>query len=113
MKIAIFSDCYLDLTGGITSSINAQKQALEDLGHTVYVFSSGYPRAKEELQKLASRNIFPVPSCKFLFRVIILESEHAEASVFRLICFIRKRGQYFLMLACGNRIHQELTPILG
>ena len=31
MKIAIFSDCYLDLTGGITSSINAQKAALEKI----------------------------------------------------------------------------------
>ena len=68
MKIAIFSDCYLDLTGGITSSINAQKQALEDLGHTVYVFSSGYPRPQEDLRKLASRNIFQVPSCRFFIR---------------------------------------------
>lgn len=68
MKIAIFSDCYLDLTGGITSSINAQKQALEDNGHTVYIFSSGYPRSKEELRQLASRNIFQVPSCRFCFR---------------------------------------------
>ena len=29
MNIAFFSDCYLDLTGGIVSSINAQKAALE------------------------------------------------------------------------------------
>ena len=68
MKIAIFSDCYLDLTGGITSSINAQKAALEKNGHTVYIFSTGYPKSTKELKKLASQNVFQVPSCKFLFR---------------------------------------------
>ncbi|MBR2544384.1 glycosyltransferase [Candidatus Saccharibacteria bacterium] len=68
MKIAIFSDCYLDLTGGIVSSINAQKIALEDLGHTVYVFSTSYPKSRQEKDNLAKHNIFPVPSCRFLFR---------------------------------------------
>ena len=68
MKIAFFSDCYLDLTGGIVSSINAQKNALEKLGHTVYVFSSSYPKSRSELAKLAQQNIFPVPSCKFALR---------------------------------------------
>ena len=64
MKIAIFSDCYLDLTGGIVSSINAQKTALEKNGHTVYVFSTGYPKSKTELKELKNQNIFVVPSCR-------------------------------------------------
>ena len=68
MKIAFFSDCHLDLTGGIVSSINAQKAALEQNGHTVYIFSSSYPKSHEELQKLAKTNIFPVPSCRLCFR---------------------------------------------
>ena len=68
MKIAFFSDCYLDLTGGITSSINAQKSALESAGHTVYIFTTSYPKSKEVRQKLAKENIFPVPSCRLLFR---------------------------------------------
>ena len=68
MKIAFFSDCYLDLTGGIVSSINAQKTELEKLGHVVYVFSTGFPRSDEELKKLAKKNIFQVPSCKLFFR---------------------------------------------
>ena len=68
MKIAFFSDCYLDLTGGITSSINAQKTALENNGHTVYVFSTAYPKTDQELKKLAQKNIFVVPSCKLFFR---------------------------------------------
>ena len=68
MKIAMFSDCYLDLTGGIVNSINAQKTELERRGHTVYVFSTGYPRKVEEQQKLAKKHIFVVPSCRFCFR---------------------------------------------
>ena len=67
MKIAIFSDCYLDLTGGIVSSINAQKKALENLGHEVFIFSTGYPKRSNELNRLAEQNIFQVPSCKLFF----------------------------------------------
>ena len=68
MKIAFFSDCYLDLTGGITSSINAQKSALENNGHTVYIFTTSYPKSKAEKAELAKENIFPVPSCRLAFR---------------------------------------------
>ena len=68
MKIAFFSDCYLDLTGGIVSSINAQKTALENLGHEVYIFSTGFPRKKETLAKMSVNNIYQVPSCKLFFR---------------------------------------------
>ncbi len=68
MKIAFFSDCYLDLTGGIVTNINIEKAELERRGHTVYVFSSSYPRTPKELKKLASQHIYPVPSCKVFGR---------------------------------------------
>ena len=68
MKVAFFSDCYLDLTGGIRTSINAQKVALEKDGHEVYIFSTGFPRSKTELEELKTKNIFLVPSCKLFFR---------------------------------------------
>ena len=68
MKIAIFTDCYLDLTGGIISSINAQKVALEKDGHTVYIFSTAFPKDVEERKKLAKNSIFVVPSCRCFFR---------------------------------------------
>lgn len=68
MKIAIFSDCYLDLTGGIVSVINTDKAELERRGHEVYVFSSAYPRSAAEVKKLAKNHIFPVPSCRVFGR---------------------------------------------
>lgn len=68
MKIAIFTDCFLDLTGGIRSSIKAQKTALEKNGHEVLIFSTGFPKTKQELKKLAREKIFLVPSCKLFFR---------------------------------------------
>ena len=70
MKIAIFSDCYLDLTGGIVSSIKAQKAALEKDGHSVYIFSTSYPKTSDQIQELSKNNIFPVPSCHIFFRGI-------------------------------------------
>lgn len=68
MKIAIFSDCYLDLTGGIVTAINADKAELERRGHTVYVFSSAYPRSKAEKNKLRRKHIYPVKSCRLIGR---------------------------------------------
>lgn len=68
MKIAIFSDCYLDLTGGIVTNINAEKAALESRGYTVYVFSSAYPRSRKAKTALSAQNIFPVKSCRLFFR---------------------------------------------
>ena len=42
MNIAIFTDVFLEVPGGIPSSINAQKESLEKLGHKVTVFCPGF-----------------------------------------------------------------------
>ena len=68
MKIAFFTDCYLDLTGGIVTDINMEKAELERRGHTVYVFSSAYPRDISELEQLAKKSIYPVPCCRHFGR---------------------------------------------
>lgn len=68
MKIAIFTDCYLDLPGGIPAVINAEKQELEKRGHTVYIFSTAYRRSREQRNRLAKENIFIVPCCRNLLR---------------------------------------------
>lgn len=68
MKIAIFSDCYLDLTGGIVTAINADKAELERRGHTVYIFSSAYPRSQKNRRELEKQHIFPVKSCRVFGR---------------------------------------------
>ncbi|MBQ2659477.1 glycosyltransferase [Candidatus Saccharibacteria bacterium] len=71
MKIAFFSDCYLDLTGGIVTSINAEKAALESRGHTVYIFSSSFPKSKKQREELAQNHIFPVKSCRIFGRGVV------------------------------------------
>lgn len=58
MKIAIFSDVFLEVSGGIPSSLVAQKASLEKLGHEVTVFCPGR-------QSLDS-TIVIVPTCKAL-----------------------------------------------
>ena len=41
LRIAIFTDVFLGIPGGIPSSIRAQKTALESLGHQVTIFCPG------------------------------------------------------------------------
>ena len=124
MKIAIFSDCYLDLTGGITSSINAQKAALEKAGHTVYIFSTGYPKTLEERQKLAKSSIFPVPSCRWLIRGVtpisrrpkIIEKwllrEHPEIKNFDIYYIHYESGCSIAGLILGKRLHIPTVQVM-
>lgn len=124
MKIAFFSDCYLDLTGGITSSINAQKAALEKAGHTVYIFSTGYPKSTKELKKLADQNIFQVPSCKYLFRGLspisrrpkIIEKwllrEHPEIKNFDIYYIHYESGCSIAGLILGKQLHIPTVQVM-
>ena len=59
MKIAIFTDIFLDTTGGIRSSIMSQKTDLEKRGHIVYVFCPGLKPNKDPTIRI-------VPTMKFL-----------------------------------------------
>ena len=124
MKIAIFSDCYLDLTGGITSSINAQKTALEKNGHTVYIFSTSYPKTLEERQKLAKSSIFPVPSCRWLIRGVtpisrrpkIIEKwllrEHPEIKNFDIYYIHYESGCSIAGLNLGKKLHIPTVQVM-
>lgn len=124
MKIAFFSDCFLDLTGGITSSIKAQKAALEKNGHTVYVFSSGYPKSKSELKKLAEQNIFQVPSCWLCFRgaapvshrpAIVerwLVREHPEIKDFDIYYIHYEAGCSIAGLRLGKKLHIPTVQVM-
>lgn len=59
MKIALFTDVYAPWgSGGIATSIKAQKQALEEAGHEVIIFCPGFD-AKE-------KNVVTVPSHRWV-----------------------------------------------
>lgn len=124
MKIAFFSDCYLDLTGGIVSSINAQKSALEASGHEVYVFSTGFPRDEKELQKLARDRIYMVPSCKLFFRGLTpvsrrpqvienwLLTEHPELKSFDIFYVHYEAGCSIAALRLGKKLHIPTVQVM-
>ena len=59
MRIAVFTDLYLEIAGGIPSSISAQKNELEKLGHEVTVFCPGFSMPKEQ-------NVFILPTAKLI-----------------------------------------------
>lgn len=124
MKIAFFSDCYLDLTGGIVSSIDAQKSALEALGHEVYIFSTGFSRSTSELQKLAKQHIYMVPSCKYCFRPLtpvsrrprIIEnwllSAHPEIKLFDIFYIHYEAGCSIAALRLGKQLHIPTAQVM-
>ncbi len=124
MKIAFFSDCYLDLTGGIRSSISAQKAALEANGHEVYLFSTGFPRSAEALDRLAEQNIFQVPSCRLFFRGLTpisrrpriiqawLENTHPELKDFDIYYIHYEAGCSIAGLLLGQKFKIPTVQVM-
>lgn len=124
MKIAFFSDCYLDLTGGIVSSINAQKAALEENGHTVYIFTTGYPHSAAEIKKLAKEHIYIVPSCKWCFRGLTpvsrrpqiieewLKKEHPELKDFDVFYVHYESGCSIAGLRLGKKLKIPTVQVM-
>ena len=70
LHIAIFTDVFLGIPGGILSSIRAQKTSLEALGHQVTIFCPGTQKDySNPLNKFGADhdpNIILVPTAKFL-----------------------------------------------
>lgn len=70
LHIAIFTDVFLGIPGGIPSSIRAQKDSLEALGHQVTIFCPGTQQDFENpLSQFGANhdpNIILVPTAKFL-----------------------------------------------
>lgn len=70
LRIAIFTDVFLGIPGGIPSSIRAQKASLKALGHQVTIFCPGTQQDFENpLSKFGANhdpNIILVPTAKFL-----------------------------------------------
>lgn len=124
MKIAFFSDCYLDLTGGIVSSMNAQKKALEKAGHEVCIFSTGYPKTEQEIKKLAEQNIYVVPSCKYLIRGVTpisrrpgiiekwLMSEHPEIKDYDVFYVHYESGCSIAGLRLGRKLKKPTVQVM-
>ena len=86
MKIAMFSDVFLDVTGGIRTSILAQKADLERLGHTVYVFCPGKKPSNDPTIRIVPTNwllsLPGVPVAKWPKRVMpYLRTELSELDV--------------------------------
>ena len=70
LRIAIFTDVFLGIPGGIPSSIRAQKTSLEALGHQVTIFCPGttkdYVNPLTKFGADRDPNIILVPTAKFL-----------------------------------------------
>ena len=105
MKIAFFTDAYLDITGGVRTAVEAQKKTLEALGHTVYLFSPGFKRSDAKLKQLAKENFFIVPTCRLFIRGVLptarrphlvekwILKQHPEEDRETDFCILRRQKQ--------------------
>lgn len=77
MRIAVFTDAYVDGTGGIPVTIDSQRRYLESLGHTVTIFCpvrykdrKGYAKVDDSLHSAKTgktdRYIVGIPSVKLI-----------------------------------------------
>lgn len=62
MKIAYYTETYLPNKDGVVTSILIFKNALEDMGHEVYIFAAGDRKAKKENR---DKNVFYYTSTPF------------------------------------------------
>lgn len=120
----MFSDCFLDFTGGIVTTMRAEKAALEARGHTVYIFSSAYPRGQKTKQVLATQHIFPVKSCRFFGRSVIpiarrpkivmkeLEKAHPELKDFNIFYIHYEAGCSIAGLKLAQKYHIPSVQVM-
>lgn len=57
MRIAVFSDVLLEVPGGIPSSIFAQKESLEKLGHEVTIFAPGFSSKDKDVKLVPTHRL--------------------------------------------------------
>lgn len=77
MRIGFFTDTYTSQVNGVVSSIDNTRQALEALGHTVYVFAPALPKRERKTRKKFQnvlyvdsdheKNVFRFPSTSFVY----------------------------------------------
>src|SRR5437763_1149651 len=78
MNIAFFSDLYEPTSGGTQTSLLNYKNALEKLGHRVYVVAPAYPKyidTEPNVIRLASLDSFIRPGVDIPYRAIRLGPE--------------------------------------
>lgn len=104
MKIAIFTDYFLDTPGGVPSSITTQATELKNLGHEVEIFCPG--RTVSKIPR--DLNVHIVPSFKYIhpLHCPISKSWQAGAKTARMV--FAKTGQPDLI-----HVNTELTTGLA
>ena len=78
MRIAFFTDVFLEIPGGIPSSIKAQKAALEALGHQVTIFCPGWQNSLKAQQSKHTTQQKNRPAQHFSQHSAQCHSQHAS-----------------------------------
>ena len=118
MRIAVFTDLYLEIAGGIPSSISAQKRELEKLGHEVVVFCPGFKNPEEKnvviLPTSKRININGAPTTKWPGKVVkfIAEKYPNFGEDFDLIHSHYEAGASIAAVLIANKYHLTLVQTM-
>ena len=99
MRIALFTDVYLEIPGGIPSSIKAQKAALEALGHQVTIFCPGWN------DNLQDKSVIVVPTHRHLQFNRVPLAKRPE----KILRFIKRRYPAFADTFNLVHVHYEAS----
>lgn len=103
MNIAIFTDIYLEVPGGICSSIQAQKAGLEALGHKVTVFCPGWRKSRD-------RSVVIVPTMSRRVKINGAPMSHAPEKV---IAFVNENYPMFNQFDIVHVQYEAACSIAG
>lgn len=72
MKIGFFTDSYLPMLDGVSTSVESCARALEEKGHEVYIIAPRYPRYKDKkrnVYRLISIKVVRTPEIRFALQL--------------------------------------------
>jgi 1,2-diacylglycerol 3-alpha-glucosyltransferase len=114
MKIAYYTETYLPNRDGVVTSILTFKNALEDMGHEVYVFAAGDRKAKRENK---DKNVFYYTSTSFrpypMYRIALFPFRSQKKVKELGINLIHSHGMATMGLAAVEASKTNKLPLVS
>ena len=113
MRVGIFSESYPPLINGVSTSVQTLTAQLEQAGHTVFVFTSRYPRYQDE-----RTGVFRYPSVNALVEPDYVLPIPLSPSITRAIPtlgldIVHSQSPFFLGLIARRTAHALNLPHLS
>lgn len=113
MRVGIFSESYRPLINGVSTSVDTLVAELERAGHTVYIFTSRFPRYEDDrpgVYRFPSVNSVVEPD----YVIPIPISRHIETAIPKLkLDIIHSQSPFFLGLVARRVARRAGIPLVS